>query len=164
MMDDFAAFTLKSTSLLYRIVTDVRINSNKRYSTEPIDTNKTWRALWDTGASSSIIDRTTAKILCLEPQGIHTLATANGTNRFCEYIIDLDLTNNVKIANLVVGGGDLGNNIDFLIGMDIISQGDFSISNVNGCTTFSFRIPSVKEIDYVKEVNDTNRCLSSEDK
>ena len=163
-MDDFAAFTLKSTSLLDRIITDVRINSNKRYFTEPIDANKAWRALWDTGASSSIIDRKAAKILCLESQGVHILTTANGTNKFCNYIIDLDLTNNVKITNFIVGGGDLGDDIDFLIGMDIISQGDFSISNVNGSTTFSFRIPSVKEIDYVKEANDTNRCLPSENK
>lgn len=163
-MDDFVAFTLKSTSLLYRIITDVRIDLNKRYSTEPIDVNKTWRALWDTGASSSIIDRKAAKFLCLEPQGFHTLTTANGTNKFCNYIIDLDLTNNVKITDFVVGGGNLGDDIDFLIGMDIISQGDFSISNVNGCTTFSFRIPSVKEIDYVKEADVTNRCLTSDGK
>ena len=41
--------------------------------------------------------------------------------------------------------------IRILIGMDIIKHGDFSITNVNGKTTFSFRTPSVKEIDYVKE-------------
>lgn len=35
--------------------------------------------------------------------------------------------------------------------MDIIRHGDFAITNINNCTTFSFRTPSIKEIDYVKE-------------
>ena len=35
--------------------------------------------------------------------------------------------------------------------MDIITRGDFAISNVNGETTFSFRLPSIRTIDFVKE-------------
>ena len=35
--------------------------------------------------------------------------------------------------------------------MDIIKHGDFSITNTNNRTTFSFRTPSIQEIDYVKE-------------
>lgn len=34
--------------------------------------------------------------------------------------------------------------------MDIISKGDFAITNVDGKTVFSFRIPSVETIDFVK--------------
>ena len=41
-----------------------------------------------------------------------------------------------------------------LIGMDIISQGDFSISNKDKKTTFSFRFPSYEEIDFVAEYNE----------
>ena len=37
--------------------------------------------------------------------------------------------------------------------MDIITLGDFALTNVNGNTTVSFRIPSVETIDYVKEYN-----------
>ena len=40
--------------------------------------------------------------------------------------------------------------------MDIIRHGDFSITNVNNKTTFSFRTPSVEEIDYVKESRNIN--------
>lgn len=32
-----------------------------------------------------------------------------------------------------------------LVGMDIIQQGDFLISNANGKTTFSFCLPSLKD-------------------
>jgi len=35
--------------------------------------------------------------------------------------------------------------------MDIINRGDFSITNVGAKTVFSFRMPSIKEINYVKE-------------
>jgi hypothetical protein len=38
-----------------------------------------------------------------------------------------------------------------LIGMDVINYGDFAISNYNGKTTFSFRMPSLMKIDFCKE-------------
>ena len=41
---------------------------------------------------------------------------------------------------------------DALIGMDIITLGDFSITNHKGVTCMSFRLPSSHEIDYVKNL------------
>lgn len=43
------------------------------------------------------------------------------------------------------------NGFDVLIGMDIITLGDCSITNVNGKTVFSFRIPSTETVDYVQQ-------------
>ena len=43
--------------------------------------------------------------------------------------------------------------IDVLIGMDIISKGDFAISNYDEKTQFSFRLPSQKDVDYKQELN-----------
>ena len=43
--------------------------------------------------------------------------------------------------------------IDVLIGMDIINRGDFAVSNRNGATSFSFRIPSVEDFDFAAEDN-----------
>ena len=40
--------------------------------------------------------------------------------------------------------------------MDIISLGDFSVTNVDGKTAMSFRFPSIKEVDYVLEANKQN--------
>ena len=40
---------------------------------------------------------------------------------------------------------------DVLIGMDIISQGDFVITASQGKTKFSFQIPSTHDTDYAKE-------------
>mgnify|MGYP003298516742 CR=1 FL=1 len=45
----------------------------------------------------------------------------------------------------------MNNDGDVLIGMDVIRYGDFTISNYNGKTKMSFRIPSIQETDYVEE-------------
>ena len=39
--------------------------------------------------------------------------------------------------------------VDILIGMDIISQGEFAITASQGNTKFSFQIPSTHDIDYM---------------
>jgi hypothetical protein len=37
--------------------------------------------------------------------------------------------------------------------MNIISRGDFAVTNKGGITKFSFRIPSLVHIDFVEEAN-----------
>jgi len=66
--------------------------------------------------------------------------------------VDILLPNNVAIPNVhVTEALNLGE-YDILIGMDIITIGDFSITNANKMTVFSFRIPPYyKHTDYVKE-------------
>ena len=53
----------------------------------------------------------------------------------------------VQVSEAVLNG------FDVLIGMDIITLGDFSITNVGGKTIFSFRVPSTETIDYVQQDN-----------
>ena len=48
---------------------------------------------------------------------------------------------------------------DLLIGMDIIRFGDFSVTTNNGKTIFSFRTPSIKHIDFVKELDEQEKAL-----
>lgn len=45
--------------------------------------------------------------------------------------------------------------VDALIGTDIISQGDFSVTNRDGKTVVSFGVPSIKHHDYVAEAKNT---------
>lgn len=40
---------------------------------------------------------------------------------------------------------------DVLIGMDVINNGDFSVTNHGGVTKFSFRMPSQNHIDFVAD-------------
>jgi hypothetical protein len=45
----------------------------------------------------------------------------------------------------------IAGNFGAIIGMDIIRRGDFAITNANGKTKMSFRMPSLKAIDFVEE-------------
>ena len=40
---------------------------------------------------------------------------------------------------------------DVVIGMDVICKGDLAVTNKDGRTTFSFRIPSEAEIDFLEK-------------
>jgi len=59
----------------------------------------------------------------------------------------------VRVSENAVDGCDV------LIGMDVITTGDLAITNHNGKTTFSFRVPPCEEIDFVAEINEHNRRL-----
>lgn len=147
------AFTLKSDTILNMLVTDTLIDSNNRDATKIINNNKKWKGLWDTGASLSSIDQRVVNELGLTPVGKQKISTANGIILVNTYIIDITLPNHVIIQNVLVSCSNLGEDTDILIGMDIIRHGDFSITHTDNSTTFSFRIPSVKEIDYVQELS-----------
>jgi hypothetical protein len=80
------------------------------------------------------------------------------------YLINISLPNSTGIAGLRVTEGDLVGGIDGLVGMDIITTGDFSITNCEGKTCISFRIPSIATIDYVEEANKLNAEVASRQK
>lgn len=149
-MDKFLAFTLKSTGIMNMLKTETLVLSEVR-DTSTQYTPKMWRGLWDTGASKSSITQRIVDDLNLIPVGNANISTANGIVTVNTYFVDIGLPNHVVIPNVMVSCADLGEDIDVLIGMDIIRHGDFSITNVNNKTTFSFRTPSIQEIDYVKE-------------
>lgn len=110
-------------------------------------------ALWDTGASKSVITPATVAALGLSPAGLTGIHTAGGHSERMTYMVNFILPNKVGVVGVQVSECDASNNDLFgaLIGMDIIGMGDFSITNMNGLTVMSFRTPSVATIDYVAE-------------
>ena len=109
------------------------------------------KGIWDTGATGSTITTKVVNELGLIPTGMTRVHTANGIADQNTYTIDLGLPNGIKVKGITVTEvGALSDQSDALIGMDIISLGDFSVTNYNGQTCFSFRIPSNHEIDYVQ--------------
>ena len=80
--------------------------------------------------------------------------TPSGEKMAEMYIVDILLRNNVTVKDVRVIGSEIGvQNIDILIGMDIIGLGDFAVTNVGGITTFTFRIPSIQTIDFCKDLS-----------
>lgn len=111
-------------------------------------------AIWDTGASATAITQNVVDKLGLQPTGVTNVSTANGTALQNTYIVDVGLPNKVKVGDLTVtAAAAFSGGCDVLIGMDVIGLGDFSVTNHNGSTCMSFRIPSCHEIDYARNQN-----------
>lgn len=118
------------------------------------------QALWDTGASRSCIHKDLASEIGLIPTGFCQTCTANGPRQANEYCVTLALPNGVVIRDLAVTDGDIGNGIHMLIGMDVITLGDFTITNVEK-TVFSFRTPSIEKVDYVLQVKAAHAAVGN---
>lgn len=110
-------------------------------------------ALWDTGATASVITRATARALNLAPVNITNMTHANGVSETNVYAVNFYLPNNLMVHTVQVMEMVDADGFGALIGMDVITLGDFSITNVNGVTTMSYRFPSVARIDYVEDAN-----------
>lgn len=109
--------------------------------------------LWDTGASGSAISKNIVDKLGLKPISQAKCYHANGMSVVNVYAVNIFLPNQVGFQFVQVTEGKL-EGFDMLIGMDIITMGDFSITNVGGKTMFSFRVPSLKSIDYTAETGE----------
>ena len=108
-------------------------------------------ALWDTGASLSLIKRDIAIRLNLQPVSKTFICTASDDNVPSNiYLVNLFLPNHTIINRVQVAEGVL-KGCDMLIGMDVITLGDFVISNYDNKTTFTFRMPSLTKFDFCKD-------------
>lgn len=150
----FQAFTTAGKGRLNVLKTKVDILLDKEIN--PTGGNMKIDAIWDTGATNTVISLDIAKQMSLVPIGIVSVSTANGIAKSYKYIITLKLPNDVVINDIEVTSGNLGKGVDMLIGMDIIGLGDFAVTNYNGKTIFSYRYPSCEVIDYCKEATKIN--------
>lgn len=118
-------------------------------------------ALWDTGATGTVITQKVVDAIGLKPISKTKVNTASEEGVPTDvYLVDVALNQNVKIDGVPVTRGKL-TGIDCLIGMDIITLGDFSITNFNGVTCMSFGLPSSHEVDYVKVSRDKKAVTQS---
>lgn len=149
------SLTVTSNGILKELKTDcVVLPPHRPEKTPPQQLKKIkgikCTCLWDTGASSSCISKRLAEKLGLIQVGVAKTFTAAGLSQTKTYIVNIGLPNHVQIPMVPVSEAVL-NEFDVLIGMDIITLGDFSITNVGGKTVFSFRVPSKETIDYVQQ-------------
>ena len=111
-------------------------------------------ALWDSGATFSSISKELVEKLQLSPKGIYQTHSANDSKISNGYDIFLILnkdTNYIFPITVTIADNIHNMGIDMLIGMDVITQGDFAISTYNGETCFSFRVPSKGLIDFKEQ-------------
>ena len=147
------AFTVSADTKLGLLTTPINIYSTNEFNKKFNRVKDVYTALWDTGSTMTVISTELAKQLNLDEVGKIEAETAGGKYTTNKYILSISLPNHLNIENIEVSSGKLMPGIDILIGMDIITLGDFSISNLDNKTVFSFRFPSTRVIDYVKEEN-----------
>lgn len=109
-----------------------------------------FNAVWDTGATNTVITENIVGRLGLEPIGVVEMHTVNGTREGGVYLVDLCLPNQLWITGVPAIDSEI-NDADVLIGMDIISMGDFAITNKFDKTWFTFQTPPTHRIDFVEE-------------
>lgn len=108
-------------------------------------------AIWDTGATNSCITQEVIDACGLSPTGIAQVTGVGGTTTEETFLINLHLPSGVAFGGLRVTRGKFVGGAAILVGMDVINQGDFSVTNHGGTTKFSFRLPSQKHIDFYEQ-------------
>jgi hypothetical protein len=148
------SFTLTSNGgLLRALICDCQACAAFDPNAVPADLRppfRTFKALWDTGATNSAITQEVVDQCGLKPTGMARVGGIHGVRLAETFDVNIGLPNGVAFVGVPVTLGQV-DDAQMLIGMDIITAGDFSITNVGGRTVFSFRIPSIHTIDYAKQ-------------
>lgn len=153
-MQNFMAFTTKFAGRTNVLFTQVGVS--QAYSPSPdlktVPTVTSTIAIWDTGATCSVISKKLATAIGLIPTGKTRITGVNGNSDENTYMVNVYLPNKVCVSHVriaevpAISGG-----ADMLIGMDIIGSGDLSVYSENNKTVMSFRFPSVGGRDFVSE-------------
>ena len=140
------ALQVSSEELLHELVSDCSV-AEFIGPEQVADTFVPFKALWDTGATNSVITEQVVQKCNLVPTGKTFVYGVNGRHLADTFVISIQLQGVVLFPYLRVTKGDfLG--ADVLVGMDIINQGDFAVTNRNGQTRFAYRVPSEGGIDF----------------
>jgi len=151
MSPQYRAFTCRYHGRSLRLISDVQIFP-PHGPTDPAPAGKVYKGLYDTGATHSSISPRVVADLQLPSIGAINVGVGGGTLTTTSHLVNIGLPNSVMFAMFRVSQMTLHGGIDVLIGMDIIGSGDFSVTQHNGSTTFSFCVPSRKEIDFTDEL------------
>lgn len=149
------AYTLTGKGLLRKLVTPLEVATVTDPTSGVPRVVHPVKALWDTGATNTSISPAVARALGLTPIGVTKVGHGGGHDVCPAHIVDLQFPGLTFQGVQVIEMNGLGVDEDVLVGMDVISTGDFAVTNVNGRTKMSFRHPSAQEIDYVAEANGT---------
>lgn len=152
----FQAFTMRASGIVNRIVSDIGVTAvfDPTAPPTPLPPHLSTKALCDTGATRSVLSTGFVTSLALTPVGTSKVHHGDGSSTRNTYLVNFDLPNKVRVEGVIATEFPASHNeFNVLVGMDVISLGDFSITNVSGKTWMSFRIPSCETIDYVVQAN-----------
>ena len=129
-------FSINLGSLADEIVTEcefVSLDQTRRV--------KTLRAMWDTGSNATILSTKLVSELHPDRFGQGGMTGIGGQSEGDTYLMHISLPTGDVITYLEVYEANLGD-YDAIIGMDIITRGDFHLDSSKGETLFSFELPN----------------------
>ena len=106
-----------------------------------------WITVWDTGATNTIISSAVIDALGLKPVRQTQIEGVGGCMDSSVYKINIYVDGCLEFTGIEALSGDIGD-YDVIIGMDIITLGDFVITNKDDQTWFAFRYPSSEHIEF----------------
>lgn len=142
----FVAHRDKITNVL---VTKVTIG--QAFSTSNPSPQTEYNAIWDTGATNTVITSQVVSDCNLKAIGMTRMHHAGGHADHQVYLISIMLPNKTGITQMRATECEEIGGAQVLIGMDIMNLGDFAVTNKDGKTVFSFRMPSTNVIDFVAQ-------------
>lgn len=142
------SFTITYNGITHRIKSEALVSRPGSSEKARLD------ALWDTGATQCVISESFAERIGLDKVGETTMNHAGGASRVKVYIADIELPNKVVVRGVKLLSTRSINDFDMIVGMNVITLGDFCITNSGGRTVVSFRYPSEARIDFVKDTED----------
>lgn len=123
----------KITDVLYLPVGISKVEDKMAQCTE-------LRAIWDTGSYISCISNSLVKKLGIQVYKQGKLANSfMGSKKVNSYLVNIYIKRGMVFENIEVLGTDMGGNMDVIIGMDIISKGNFYIQNTDGNTMIQYK-------------------------
>ena len=129
-------FSISLGSLADEIVTEcefVSLEQQRRV--------KALRAMWDTGSNATILSTKLISELRPDHFGQGGMMGIGGQSEGDTYLIHVSLPTGDIITYLEVYEANLGD-YDAIIGMDIITRGNFHLDCDHGETLFSFELPN----------------------
>jgi len=154
-MPDYRSFTVKYGKMVTNLLTPVSILPVRIKNTDatiaPIKTT----GLWDTGTTRTCIKPWISKQLNLRLLTAQTQLIGIG-GEIDPHIafVNIRLMCDIEIQSCPVYVTDMPGFADVLIGMDIISKGNFALCNIDNKTSFSFIVPPYPEpVDFTTKTN-----------
>lgn len=145
------SFTTRYRGLVPVLITPVKIARSLPLQHSKPQDFKQYKAVWDTGAMGTVVSQKVIQECGLNPISVIQIRGVTGSGLANIYVVNILLRNNVCVEQVNVAVGNPGEDCDVLIGMDIITKGDFAVTNFGGNTVLTFRIPSCEVFDFTKD-------------
>ena len=128
------AFTTSFNRISYVLENEVYIDKSDitppKVPQDPVSLNlNKYKVIWDTGATHSAVTRKVIDECGLIPVTRTIVNTASGPKETGIFLADIYLPNKVIVRSVHVTECEIVTEAELLIGMDIISKGDFAVTN-----------------------------------